>query len=250
MTISEDPSKTTIFPVNFLIEDDPNSSTWKELEYQDDTSSKTLSFIADTGYIAEETEPNTASFDYEEATGTKTQVLSTVEEKYEPSVRFNSALKPLVEMQAALKPVVEMQAVMQAAFEPIREMQFIMQAALKPLYNMNAVMQAAFRPMIEIQTVLRPLMELQSNLTPTLQLLSSLGKSLETLEIHDLDLKELLDDEPKDLCTYTKTTDDLILDSEEEMDLLIDRLKNSKFDKKLAEYYSKFTNKIEDLTED
>lgn len=244
--ISEDPLKTTKFPVNFLFEDDPSSSTWKELEYQDDTSSKTLSFIADTGYTAEETEPNTASFDYEEVTGSRTQVFSTVEEKYDPSIRFNSALKLLMEMQASLIPVVEMQA----ALEPIINMQSIMQAVFEPINNLNAVMQAVFRPMIEIHTILRPLMDLQSNLTPTLQILSSLGKSLETLEIYDIDLKDLLDDEPKDLCIYTKTIDDLILDSEEEMDLLIDRLKKSKFDKELAEYYSKFTNKIEDLTED
>jgi len=55
-------------------------------------------------------------------------------------------------------------------------------------------------------------------------------------------------EEPKDLYIYTKTQDDLILDSKEEMDLLFEKLKNTKYDEKLANYYSTFTNDFEDLT--
>ncbi|MHA1489486.1 MAG: hypothetical protein ACTSRI_07510 [Promethearchaeota archaeon] len=55
-------------------------------------------------------------------------------------------------------------------------------------------------------------------------------------------------EEPKDWYIYTKTTDDLILESKEEMDSLLERLKNVKYDPKLAEFYSTFTNDFEDLT--
>jgi len=55
-------------------------------------------------------------------------------------------------------------------------------------------------------------------------------------------------EEPKDLYIYTKTTDDLILDSKEEMDSLLEKLKHTKYDEKLANFYSTFTNDFEDLT--
>lgn len=54
--------------------------------------------------------------------------------------------------------------------------------------------------------------------------------------------------EPKELFVYTKNTDDLILDSKAEMDLLLEKLKNTKYDKKLADFYSTFNNDFEDLT--
>jgi len=56
-------------------------------------------------------------------------------------------------------------------------------------------------------------------------------------------------EEPKDWYIFTKTTDDLILKSKEEMDSLLERLKNVKYDPKLAEFYSTFTNDFEDLTD-
>jgi len=56
-------------------------------------------------------------------------------------------------------------------------------------------------------------------------------------------------EEPKNLYIYTKNLDDLILDSKTEMDLLVERLKSTKYDKKLADFYSTFTNEFEDLTD-
>jgi len=55
-------------------------------------------------------------------------------------------------------------------------------------------------------------------------------------------------EEPKGWYIYSKTTDDLILDSKEEMDSLLEKLKNAKYDEKLAAFYSTFTNDFEDLT--
>ena len=55
-------------------------------------------------------------------------------------------------------------------------------------------------------------------------------------------------EEPKELYIFTKNTDDLILDSKAEMDSLLERLKNTKYDEKLADFYSTFTNNFEDLT--
>ena len=55
-------------------------------------------------------------------------------------------------------------------------------------------------------------------------------------------------EEPKELYIYTKNTDDLILDSKADMDSLLERLKNTKYDEKLADFYSTFTNNFEDLT--
>lgn len=59
---------------------------------------------------------------------------------------------------------------------------------------------------------------------------------------------EMVVEEPKDLYIYTKTTDDLILESKEEMDTLLERLKNTRYDEKLAKFYATFTNDFEDLT--
>ncbi len=55
-------------------------------------------------------------------------------------------------------------------------------------------------------------------------------------------------EEPKEWYIYTKTTDDLFLKSKEEMDSLLEKLKNTKYDEKLADFYSNFTNDYEDLT--
>lgn len=63
------------------------------------------------------------------------------------------------------------------------------------------------------------------------------------------DSSKLLIEEPKELYSYTKTSEDLILDSNAEMDLLLERLKKTRYDKKLAEFYSTFTNDFDDLTE-
>ena len=54
--------------------------------------------------------------------------------------------------------------------------------------------------------------------------------------------------EPKEIFIHTKTTDDLVLDSKEEMDNLRERLKTVKYDEKLAKFYTTFTNEFEDLT--
>jgi len=64
----------------------------------------------------------------------------------------------------------------------------------------------------------------------------------------DDDNLKIVVEEPKDFYIYTKTTDDLILDSKEEMDSLVEKLKTSKYDEKLADFYSTFTNDFEDLT--
>ncbi len=67
-------------------------------------------------------------------------------------------------------------------------------------------------------------------------------------EEEDDNLKGVVE-EPKEFFIHTKTTDDLVLDSKEEMDALRERLKNTKYDEKLANFYSTFSNEFEDLTE-
>lgn len=73
-------------------------------------------------------------------------------------------------------------------------------------------------------------------------------KSFDKKQKEKEDHLKMVVEEPKGLYIYTKTTDDLILDSKEEMDSLLEKLKNTKYDEKLAEFYSTFTNDFEDLT--
>ncbi len=73
-------------------------------------------------------------------------------------------------------------------------------------------------------------------------------KSFDKKQKEEEDHLKMVVEEPKGLYIYTKTTDDLILDSKEEMDSLLEKLKNTKYDEKLAEFYSTFTNDFEDLT--
>lgn len=73
-------------------------------------------------------------------------------------------------------------------------------------------------------------------------------ESFDKKQKEEEDHLKMVIEEPKGLYIYTKTTDDLILDSKEEMDSLLEKLKNTKYDKKLAEFYSTFTNDFEDLT--
>lgn len=73
-------------------------------------------------------------------------------------------------------------------------------------------------------------------------------ESFEKKQKEEEDNLGLVIEEPKELFIYTKNTDDLILDSKAEMDSLLERLKNTKYDEKLADFYSTFTNDFEDLT--
>jgi len=44
--------------------------------------------------------------------------------------------------------------------------------------------------------------------------------------------------------------DHLLLNSKEAVECLLEELENAEYDEKLAEFYSKFHNEIEDLTKD
>ena len=61
------------------------------------------------------------------------------------------------------------------------------------------------------------------------------------------DLKMRIE-EPKELYIYTKDVDDLIIDSQEVMDHLLEKMKNTVYDEKLADFYSTLSNEFEDLT--
>ena len=73
-------------------------------------------------------------------------------------------------------------------------------------------------------------------------------ESFDKKQKEEKDYLGLVVEEPKELYIYTKNTDDLILDSKAEMDSLLEKLKNTKYDEKLADFYSTFTNDFEDLT--
>lgn len=55
--------------------------------------------------------------------------------------------------------------------------------------------------------------------------------------------------EPENFYVYSDSTEDLILNSKD-FSTLLKKLQNVKFDKKLAEFYSKYENDIEDERED
>lgn len=68
---------------------------------------------------------------------------------------------------------------------------------------------------------------------------------LNTIKIeikHSIEIKE-----PENFYVSSKE-DDLILDSQEALDFFLEDLENSQYDKKLADFYSKFDNKIKDQT--
>ena len=56
--------------------------------------------------------------------------------------------------------------------------------------------------------------------------------------------------EPDSFYITTDRFNDLVLTSDEEINNILESLKKSKYNKKLAEYFSNYENEIEDLTED
>ena len=56
--------------------------------------------------------------------------------------------------------------------------------------------------------------------------------------------------EPEDFFISTDFSEGLILDSKEDIDALLKKLKMAEYDDKLAEFCSNFTNRIKDLTKD
>ena len=55
--------------------------------------------------------------------------------------------------------------------------------------------------------------------------------------------------EPKNFHIYSDSTEDFLLDSND-FKILLNKLHNVKYDKKLAEFYSKYKNDIEEEIED
>jgi len=56
--------------------------------------------------------------------------------------------------------------------------------------------------------------------------------------------------EPDDFYIITEKLDELVLYSDDEINYLLESLKKSKYDKKVAEFFSNYDNEIEDLTKD
>ena len=56
--------------------------------------------------------------------------------------------------------------------------------------------------------------------------------------------------EPDNFYITTDRLNDLVMTSDDEINYLLESLKKSKYDKKLANYFSNYDNEIEDLTED
>jgi len=56
--------------------------------------------------------------------------------------------------------------------------------------------------------------------------------------------------EPEDFFISTDFSEGLILNSKEDIDALLEKLKRAEYDEKLAEFCSNFTNRIKDLTKD
>ena len=56
-------------------------------------------------------------------------------------------------------------------------------------------------------------------------------------------------EEPEDFYILSNNNNDLFLSSEEEIDALLNELKNVKYDEELARFFSIYKNDIEDLTD-
>ena len=66
-------------------------------------------------------------------------------------------------------------------------------------------------------------------------------------KIHKIKFENI--QEPEDFYIISDN-DDLLLNSKEAVECLLEELENAEYDEKLAEFYSKFHNEIEDLTKD
>ena len=82
---------------------------------------------------------------------------------------------------------------------------------------------------------------------PIIDFLGALGVESEVFLSNKLDLANF--EEPDNFYIISSNLDDLTLDTEE-MELLLKKLKDNKFDKELADWYLNYDNDIEDLTED
>lgn len=57
-------------------------------------------------------------------------------------------------------------------------------------------------------------------------------------------------EEPENFHILTNYDDDFIINSKDDAEALLEILKNSKYNKELAKFFSKFENNIKDLTEE
>ena len=64
-------------------------------------------------------------------------------------------------------------------------------------------------------------------------------------KIHKIKFEEIV--EPEDFYVISDN-DDLVLTSKDAVELLLDELESAKYDEKLANFYSKFDNEIDDRT--
>jgi len=100
-------------------------------------------------------------------------------------------------------------------------------------------------PINKIANILKPIKEKMTSL----DLINKLDDNFEPISSTKLESEKDNIEEPDDFFILSNNNDGLILSSEEEIDALLDELKNVKYDEELARLFSNYKNDIEDLTE-
>lgn len=196
-------------PNPLIVKHESSTSTRKDFQYQNNTSSTTLSFELETSGIREDPIPTTASFDYKEFTSNLEPIITSM-------YNINAILKPLLQIQCALEPLIEIQR----SLRPMLEMQ----RQLEPLIEINSFLE----PLIRIQTSIENLIKLshlgidETNDSQENEVLEKTSKiNLEPMIKDQQDFKNFYDCEkwiedqrknyPKELIAYIKKNGEFVL---------------------------------------
>ncbi len=182
---------------------------WANFGYEDNTSSKTLSYESGTIDSDSNLEPNTSFTDYNE-------ISTSLEQPMEKFAPWIETIKPSMEVLSFIA-------------ERIRE-------------RMRPTMEALSFISERIAERMIPTMEALSFIAERME---PILKGLELLSIYREDKDVLRYEnivEPIDFHIKTIVKDDLIIDSIEDTKALLDDFKNVKVDKELSKYFTKRLN--------
>lgn len=225
----EDPSLTNISDQSNLTflglkRKNPRYKTNIEIEY--DTSSKILIYEHEKRSIALTFEPNTAMVGLSEP-------YITVVEAIEPIINKIKIIEPIFAIRATVEPAI--------SWMKLAESTLAMTRVVEPLTQIAKCTE----PINKIVNILKPIKDIMK----PFELINRLADNFELMSFTKLESEKEKIEEPDDFFILSNSINDPILSSEEEIDALLDELKNVKYNEELVSFFSEYENDIEDLTE-
>lgn len=225
----EDPSLTNISDqsnLTFFRLKRKNPRYKTNIEIENDTSSKILTYDYKVRSIDLTFEPNTAMV------GLSTQDIIVVE-AIEPFINKIKIIEPVYAIWERIEPAISWME----SIEPTLAMARVVEPII-PIAK-------CFEPINKIVNILKPI----KDIVKPFELINKLVDNFSLTSFTKLESEKENIEEPDGFFILSNNNDDLILSSEEEIDALLVELKNVKYDEELARFFSEYENDIEDLTE-